>query len=222
MNPRSRRAKPCPHLLALLLLCLPPARAQSSPDALRRAFANPPDNARIMMRWWWFGPAVTKPELQRELEQMKAAGIGGVEVATLYPQALDDPATGFHNANYLSDEYIDDLRFAAQEAARLGLRMDITLDSGWPFGGPAIPVTQAAGELRVERVPVDPGVQSVIAPATDSGEKLLAVFLAPGQGASMDLRDARPAPDSARWSPRHRCPSSSPAPRSSSSPAAPA
>ncbi len=110
------------------------------------------------MRWWWFGPAATKPELQRELEQMKAAGIGGVEVATLYPLALDDPATGFHNYDFLSDEYIDDLRFAAEEAARLGLRMDVTLGSGWPFGGPAIPVTQAAGELRVERCRC-PGVQ---------------------------------------------------------------
>ena len=195
MNPPARRSPLCPHLLALLLLSLPGARAQSSPDALRQAFANPPDNARIMMRWWWFGPAVTKPELRRELEQMKEAGIGGVEVATLYPQALDDPATGFHNERYLSDEYIDDLRFAAQEASRLGLRMDITLDSGWPFGGPAIPVTEAAGELRVERVPVDPGVQSVITPATESGEKLLAAFLAPGQGDSIDLRNARPAPE---------------------------
>ncbi len=191
MIPRSRR-KLCPHLLALLLLSLSGARAQSSPDALRQAFANPPDNARIMMRWWWFGPAVTKPELQRELEQMKAAGIGGVEVATLYPQALDDPATGFQNERYLSDEYIDDLRFAAQQAARLGLRIDITLASGWPFGGPAIPVAQAAGELCVERVPVDPGVRSVIAPATESGEKLLAAFLVPGQS-DMNLRDAKPA-----------------------------
>ncbi|MGA9719237.1 MAG: glycosyl hydrolase, partial [Acidobacteriaceae bacterium] len=51
------------------------------------------------------------------------------------------------------------------------------------------------GELRVERVPVDPGVQSVITPATESGEKLLAAFLAPGQGDSIDLRNARPAPE---------------------------
>ena len=59
------------------------------------------------MRWWWFGPAVSKPEIQRELEEMKAGGIGGVEIATLYPQALDDPATGFHNSPYLSDEHLD-------------------------------------------------------------------------------------------------------------------
>src|SRR5260370_3867090 len=117
---------------------------------LHAGFAHPPDDCRIMMRWWWFGPSATKPELQRELEQMKATGIGGVEIATLYPLALDDPATGFHNYSFLSDEHIANIRFAAEEARRLGLRVDITLGSGWPFGGPHIPVTQAAGELHVE------------------------------------------------------------------------
>jgi len=34
-------------------------------DELQRGFERPPDDARIMMRWWWFGPAVTKPELER-------------------------------------------------------------------------------------------------------------------------------------------------------------
>src|SRR5271170_1968044 len=90
--------------------------AQQSLSDLHASFADPPDDSKIMMRWWWFGPAVTKSELKRELEQMKAAGIGGVEIATLYPQALDDPATGFRNFTYLSDEHIDALRFAADEA----------------------------------------------------------------------------------------------------------
>src|SRR5208283_3780063 len=87
-------------ILILLLLCfweIPISTAQQSGKliALETSFANPPDDSRIMMRWWWFGPAVTKPELQRELLQMKAEGIGGVEIATLYPLALDDPTTGF-------------------------------------------------------------------------------------------------------------------------------
>src|SRR2546428_6446352 len=34
---------------------------------LQRGFARPPDDARIMMRWWWFGPSVTKSELEREM-----------------------------------------------------------------------------------------------------------------------------------------------------------
>src|ERR1035437_5837437 len=126
--------------------------ADSAIAALHQSFAHPPDDSRIMVRWWWFGPSATKPELTRELEQMKAAGIGGVEITTLYPLALDDPPSGFHNYSYGSDEHLDALRFAAQEARRLGLRVDITLGSGWPFGGPHIPVTQSAGSLRVDAV----------------------------------------------------------------------
>ena len=134
-----------------------PLLAQTNLASERAAFAHPPDDTRIMVRWWWFGPAVTKPELLLELQQMKSMGIGGVEIATLYPQALDDPSTGFRNVPYLSDEYIDDLHFAVTQARLLGLRVDVTLCSGWPFGGPHIPVTQAAGELRVERVAVVAG-----------------------------------------------------------------
>ncbi|WP_157995473.1 hypothetical protein [Peristeroidobacter soli] len=33
-----------------------------------------------MMRWWWFGPAVTPVELDREIAAMKAGGFGGFEV----------------------------------------------------------------------------------------------------------------------------------------------
>src|SRR2546430_13042839 len=92
------------------------AQTNSNLSRLTEAFANPPDDCRIMMRWWWFGPGVTMPEIKLELEQMKAAGIGGVEIATLYPMGLDDPQRGFRNLPYLSDEHIDDLRFAPVEA----------------------------------------------------------------------------------------------------------
>src|SRR5579862_662909 len=155
------------------------AQQPESLAQFEQSFANPPDDCRIMMRWWWFGPAVTKPELQRELEQMKAEGIGGVEIATLYPLALDDPQTGFHNQPFLSDEHLDAIRFAAATAKKLGLRVDITLTSGWPFGGPHIPVTQAAGALRLESISVPPGTDSVAVPYLDTGENLITAFLAP-------------------------------------------
>jgi len=158
--------------------------------ALHDAFAHPPDDSRIMMRWWWFGPAVTKPELQRELEQMKAAGIGGVEIATLYPLDLDDPSTGFRNMPFLSDEHIETVRFAVDQARRLGLRVDITLGSGWPFGGPHIPVTQAAGKLRTEIMPVPAGSDSTAVPYLGAGEQLLAAFLVPGTNSYQELGSA--------------------------------
>src|ERR1700685_3875768 len=158
---------------------------------LEESFANPPDDCRIMMRWWWFGPAVTKAELERELEQMKAEGVGGVEIATLYPLALDDPTTVFHNQRFLSDEHLDAIRFAATAARELGLRVDITLGSGWPFGGPHIPVTEAAGELRVESVPVPAGTHSIVVPDIETGEQLIAAFLAPARDGRVSLQNAK-------------------------------
>ena len=182
------RSLPC---LALFLLVLGAVGQNPDPLAtLHQSFAHPPDNSRIMMRWWWFGPAVTKPELQRELEQMKAAGIGGVEITTIYPLALDDPSTGFRNLPFLSDEHIDALRFAAEQARRLGLRVDITLGSGWPFGGPHIPVTEAAGELRTEIVPIAAGSDSVAVPYIAAGERFLAAFVVPGAMSNHDLGKA--------------------------------
>src|SRR5260370_8099499 len=58
--------------------------------------------------------------------------------------------------------------------------MDLTLGSGWPFGGPHIPVTQAAGRLRVERVTVAANTIAIPIPYIAQGEKLIAAFLARG------------------------------------------
>lgn len=180
-------------LLSLSLLSSSLGLAQSELNLrhLRDEFANPPADCRIMMRWWWFGPAVTKDEIKAELEEMKSAGIGGVEIATLYPLALDDPPTGFRNLAFLSDEHIDALRFAAAEARELGLRVDITLGSGWPFGGPQIPVTQAAGAMRVETVAIASGAQSVAIPSITAGEHLEAIFLVPGSLEALALGDGK-------------------------------
>ena len=112
-------------------------RQANALDDLRRSFVAPPADSRIMMRWWWFGPAVTKPEIERELQAMKAGGVGGVEVQPVYPVALDDPGAGIRNLPYLSDEFIEALRFAAEKARELGLRFDLTLGSGWPYRRPA-------------------------------------------------------------------------------------
>jgi hypothetical protein len=162
---------------------------------LHRSFADPPDSSRIMMRWWWFGPAATDVEITRELEQMKAAGIGGVEIANLYPLALDDPNSGFHNTPFLSPEHLAALRFAAQEARRLGLRVDVTLCSGWPFGGPHVPVAQSAGKLRVKTSGIPSGSSFALAPHIDTGESLITAFLVPDPVSPAELAHAEPLAD---------------------------
>jgi hypothetical protein len=60
-----------------------------------------------MMRWWWFGPAVTKTELEREMRLMKEGGIGGFEVQPVYPLLPDDPNTQIRNLPFLSDDFLD-------------------------------------------------------------------------------------------------------------------
>jgi hypothetical protein len=154
---------------------VPPERAKI--DSLKQQFLRPPDDARIMMRWWWFGPAVTKPELEREMRSMKDAGIGGFEIQPVYPLELDNPDRGIRNLPFLSPEFLDALHFTAAKAHELGLRADLTLGSGWPYGGPEIPIALAAGRLRCERVPVPPGGRAA-APPGKQGEELIAAFLA--------------------------------------------
>ena len=149
---------------------------------LQRSFDQPPDAARIMARWWWFGTAVTKPELEREMETMKAGGFGGFEVQQTYALALDGELPGVTNNRFLSPEHLEALRFTAEKAKDLGLRMNLTLGSGWPYGGPQISRSEAAGALHeLSPVSVSPGQASVEEPAhrgADDGE-IVAALLGP-------------------------------------------
>jgi hypothetical protein len=134
---------------------------------LRSGFANPPDDARIMMRWWWFGPSVTREQLGREMLTMKQGGIGGFEVQPVYPLRLEG------NTRFLSPEFLDALSFTASRSKELGLRFDLTLGSGWPFGGPKVPLAEAAGRLRVEKLRAS---GETALPALREGETVVAVF----------------------------------------------
>ena len=145
-------------------------------EALERGFKTPPEDAKIMMRWWWFGPTVTKAELEREMRTMKAGGIGGFEIQPVYPVVLDDPTKGLKNLPFLSLEFLDVLQFTQEKAKELGMRVDLTIGSGWPYGGPSVPVTQAAGRLRVERVKIAANQRRIPVPPISEGEKLLAIF----------------------------------------------
>jgi len=147
-----------------------------------------------MMRWWWFGAAVEKTELTRELRTMKSGGIGGVEIQPVYALELDDPAKNFQNLPYLSKDFLSMVSFAAQTAHDLGLRVNLTLGSGWPYGGSYVPVSDAAGKLRIAVEPVQSGASSLPVPSIRNGEKLLAVFLANGTPQKYDADHAQQLP----------------------------
>ncbi len=183
-----------PFACSVLLATLCFSVAAQSIDELHRNFVTPPDDARIMMRWWWFGPSVTKVEIERELRKMKEGGIGGVEVQPVYPLLPDDPKTGLRNIPYLSDEFLEMLKFTSQKANELGMRFDLTLGSGWSFGGARTPITEAAGQLRVDRVKVEAGATRIPLPSMIAAESFLTAFLSARGGNELmesDLTELR-------------------------------
>jgi hypothetical protein len=188
LTPGKLMSKTATRLTSLIAICFAATALAQAQDInqLQRSFEQPPDDARIMMRWWWFGPAVTKPELEREMQVMKQGGIGGFEVQPVYPLTLDDSEKGIRNFPFLSDEHIDALRFVSAKARELGLRMDLTIGSGWPYGGPQVSVDHASGMLRSERVKVDSKTRRVPVPNIGAGEKLIAAFLVQSRGQAID------------------------------------
>ncbi|MDE1175202.1 MAG: glycosyl hydrolase [Edaphobacter sp.] len=150
----------------------------------------PPANARPMVRWWWFGVAADKAEILKELQQMKADDIGGVELAFVYPQIVNDPSKGIHNDPFLSPEMLENVRYAQEQARLLGIRVDVTLGSGWPYGGPATTLDEAAHRLRVMEIPLPKGVAELPKVKLAAGESIVSVSVVNGAPHEWDAASA--------------------------------
>jgi hypothetical protein len=126
------------------------ARGQSL-DQLRQDFANPPKAARPMVRWWWPGGDVTSEELSREVRVLDEAGLAGAEIQPFRAGLKADmPTATLARVNdYPTASFYGKVRAALEEARDRGLFLDLTLGSGWPFGGgESITPELAALELR--------------------------------------------------------------------------
>ena len=186
-----------PAILAAAFALAIASHAQTTQEILA-AFRTPPDAAKPMVRWWWFGPAVEKPEILRELQQMKADGIGGAELAFVYPEALEG------NVPFLSSPMLDAVTYAQAEARKLGLRIDVTLCSGWPYGGPATTLAEAATRLRTAEVAIPSGTTTIASPTLAQGETLLSAALVTGTPTPPPVRRGPgppAAPAASTWNP---------------------
>ena len=100
--------------------------------------------------WWWMGSSVTKQGITENLEAMQSAGIGGVHIIPIYGEKGDE----YNYMNYLSPEWMNMLRHTTDEAERLGMGVDMTTGTGWPFGGPNVTTEDAAKVLLIRPVPI--------------------------------------------------------------------
>ena len=100
-------------------------------------------NAQCMKpgaRWWWLGSAVDTVNLRWTMQQYASHGIGALEITPIYGVQGNDA----NNIPYLSDKWMEMLRFVEKEAARDSIEVDMATGTGWPFGGPWVPIDEAA------------------------------------------------------------------------------
>jgi alkanesulfonate monooxygenase SsuD/methylene tetrahydromethanopterin reductase-like flavin-dependent oxidoreductase (luciferase family) len=88
----------------------------------------------------------------------------------------------------LSAEFLDRIAFTSRRARELGLRMDLTIGSGWSYGGPHVTPALAASRLRSERREISPGITSIGRPAPFEHDRLVAAFIGLGS-----VQEADPA-----------------------------
>ena len=112
-----------------------PITLKQPPTDLYNLFSNPPLNYHPFVRWWWNGNKIEAKELIRELHLLKEAGIGGVEINPIeFPARFEGDDLGKPSLIWLSDDWIDMLKVAFDEARSLGMTCDLLVGSGWPFG----------------------------------------------------------------------------------------
>lgn len=109
-------------------------RPASSGDDFFTGFVTPPADSRPFVRWWWNGNCIEGDEIKRELDILKAAGIGGVEIN---PIAMPEEVVNLsaRPLEWLSKEWNELFILAAREAKKRGMITDLIVGSGWPFGG---------------------------------------------------------------------------------------
>ena len=110
--------------------------------------------ARPFVYWHWMGPNFSKEGITKDLEAMKAAGIGGATIFNLasgltpYQTPIADTLWPEHT--YRSPAYWDCVRHAAEEGKRLGIEIGLHNTVGYnSTGGPWIRDDQ--GIMRVVR-----------------------------------------------------------------------
>jgi alpha-L-rhamnosidase len=175
------------------------ARAEASPRRAA-AFAWPAVSAqtRPWTRWWWLGAAVSDAGLRQHLTAYRDAGLGGVEIQTIYG------ATG-EEARYrpfLGEAWVAAVDSTLTSARELGLGVDLTTGSGWPFGGPWVTDADAAAALKVEHWDLADGARLGV-PVRSSAQPAaaLSALVARGPGGqTVDLTASIGADGTLDWS----------------------
>lgn len=113
--------------------------------------------------WWWPGSAVDSGDIARQLDIFQKAGLGGVQIIPIY--GVDGWESQY--IDFLSPKWMQMMGFTVAEGCRLGMGVDMALESGWCFGGPSI-TDEYANAIVVQKrykVPSGDRIQDTLSPA---------------------------------------------------------
>lgn len=115
------------------------ARGQKSVDALKPAFANPPDSARPLVWWHWMNGNISKEGIKLDLEWMHREGIAGFQN---FDAAIATPQVVPKRLVYMTPEWKDAFKYAITLGDQFGMEMAIAGSPGWSeSGGPWVPAS---------------------------------------------------------------------------------
>ena len=124
-------------------------------------------------RWWWLGSAVDKENLQWNMQEYAKHGIGALEITPLYGVQGNDQ----NNIPYLSDKWMEMLRYTQEQGRQNGIEIDMATGTGWPFGGPWVPLEESACRaVFVEQSFIGDKVENLDLRPTEERDRKNAVF----------------------------------------------
>ena len=139
--------------LSRCLAALALSTAVLSAQLSREDFLNPPVQARPSCLWSWLNGHVNHAQITRELEEMKANGMGGAVIWDV--GALSNPDHMIPaGPQFLGTESLQAIHHAMDEAERLGLDLGLFASSSWNAGGTWITPKDGSKALLVSEVKV--------------------------------------------------------------------
>ena len=132
----------------LLLLAGLATGASALAQDYSKDFQNPPQEARIRVWWHWMDSNISKDGIKKDLDWMKASGIGGVQQFDAGGTMMGGGQTIVTRLPYMQDDWKDAFRYAIRYADELGMEVAIASAPGWSStGGPWVKPENAMKKL---------------------------------------------------------------------------
>lgn len=147
-------------MLLLISICFPSffnsvlSQTASTYETLSTGFKNPPASAQPSVYHWWLGGNVDTVRLKEELSSLREAGISGF---TIFEIGSSDTAFVKQGPAYLSDASLKVIKYAVDEAGRLGMSVGLNTASSWNAGGTWITPEHAAKSIYFSRISLTNG-----------------------------------------------------------------